>query len=186
MITRELRFRTANSILAFMTELEQVWSQMLADAGDKAHEEGRQHVVDYLRLRATNDAIRARGVAWLIDAFIGIAIDRQRERSNITIERFEPHEFAHGNSTMLGTQLLVRHGVRCLTLEAGWARIPSHGIMPKAALAIARITHFGLPNAGANIRLIHNGDELPRWIDDRQNVVDMAVITGHFDVLLSG
>lgn len=167
-----------------MTELEQVWSQMLAEAGERAYEEGRQHVADYLRLRATNDAIRARAVTWLIDAFIQVAIDRQRNNSHITIERSEPYEFAHGNSTMLGTQLLVRHGVRRLTVEAGWARLPSHGIMPKAALAVATITHFGLPDAGAKIHLTHHRDELPRWMDDRHNVTDMAVIKGHFDVLL--
>ncbi len=179
-----MRFRTAESILAFMTELDQVWSQMLADAGDKANEEGRQHVVEYLRLRATNDAIRSKGVAWLIDAFIEVATDAQRERLSLSIERFEPHEFAHGNSTMVGTQLVVRHGVRCLRVESGWARIPEHGIMRKAALAVANITHFGLPNASANIHLIHHDDELPCWIDDKQNAVDTAVIRQHFDTLL--
>lgn len=179
-----MRFSAAKSILAFMTELDQVWSQMLADAGVKADVEGRKHLLDYLRLRATNDAIRSKGVAWLIDAFIQGAIDRQRQKANLSIERVEPHTFSHGNSTMVGIQLVISHGVRCLTVEAGWVRSPSHGIMRRSALAVAQIAHFGLPNAGVSIHLIHHDDELPRWIDDEQNVTDMAVIERHFELLL--
>jgi hypothetical protein len=171
-------------MLAFMTELDQVWSLMLAEVGVKADEQGRQNVVEYLRLRATNDAIRVKGVAWLIDAFIEVATDVQRDSPNLSVERVEPHSFSHGSSTMVGTQLLVRHGVRCLTLEAGWARIPSHGIMRGRALAVANISHFGMPKTGASIRLIHHDDELPRWIDDSRQAIDMAVIQRHLDILL--
>lgn len=166
-----------------MTELDQVWSQMLAEAGVKANEKGRQHIVEYLRLRATNDAIRSRGIAWLIDAFIEIAADAQRDKPNVAIERVEPHTFAHGSSTMVGTQLVVRYGLRCLTVEAGWARIPSHGIMRRGALAIANISHFGMPEAREEIRLIHHDDELPCWADDERNVVDMVAIRRHLRIL---
>lgn len=167
-----------------MTELDQVWSQMLVDAGEKAGEQGRRHVVEYLRLRADNDAIRARGISWLIDTFIGVATDAQAYKLNLSIERVEPHTFSHGNSTMVGTLLNVRYGVRCLSVEAGWTRIPSHGIMRKGSLAIANIAHFGMPKFGANIRLVHHDDELPRWIGDSQQAIDMAEIQQHLDVLL--
>lgn len=179
-----MRFRTASSILAFMTELDQVWSQMLAETSEKAVEQGRQHVVEYLHLRATNDAIRTRGIAWLIDAFIEVAADAQRDKPNLSIERVEPHEFAHGNSTMIGTELVVRHGVRCLSIEAGWTRIPSHGIMRNASLAVANISHFGMPKERASIRLIHHEDELPRWIDDSQQTINKDIIRRHLDILL--
>lgn len=168
-----------------MTELDQIWSQMLADAGDRADEDGRRHVVEYLRLRATNDAIRSKGVAWLIDAFIEVATDAQRSTPTLSVERIEPHTFSHGNSTMVGTELVISHGVRCLSIDAGWARSPSHGIMRGGALAVANIAHFGMPKAGARIRLIHHDDELPRWIDDEQALVDMAAIRGHVNLLLS-
>jgi hypothetical protein len=168
-----------------MTDLDQVWSQMLADAGEKADEQGRQYVVEYLRLRATNDAIRSKGVVWLIEAFIEVATDAQREKPNLSIERVEPHTFSHGNSTMVGLELVVRHGVRCLSVEAGWARIPSHGIMRKGALAVANIAHFGLPKVGASIRLIHHDEDLPRWIDGEQSVINMAVVQRHLDILIS-
>lgn len=168
-----------------MTELDAIWSQMMADAGVKASEKGNHHVAEYLRLRATNDAIRARGVAWLIDAFLELAIDAQRDSPHIKIERVEPHSFKHGSSTMVGTELVVRLGVRCLTLEAGWARIPAHGIMQKGGLAVARITHFGMPNSAMSMRLKHNADELPGWLDDADTLIDTAAIGRHFYVLLS-
>lgn len=167
-----------------MTELDQIWSQMLADAGNKADEEGRRHVVEYLRLRAGNDAIRSKGVAWLIDAFIGVATIAQRGTPTLSIERIDPHTFSHGSSTMVGTQLVITHGVRCLSIDAGWARSPSHGIMRGGALAVAKIAHFGMPEAGTRIRLIHHDDELPRWVDDEQVLIDMAAIQGHLHLLL--
>ncbi len=179
-----MRFDIVKPILAFMTELDAIWSQMLLEAGAQASERGSHHVAEYLRLRASNDAIRARGVAWLIDVFIELATDAQRDNPNIKIERVEPHEFALGSSTMVGTQLFVRHGVRCLTIEAGWARIPIHGIMRKGALAVASITHFGVPNAGVSIRLVHNDDDVPRWIDDDDARIDTSVIERHIDVLI--
>ncbi len=42
-----------------MTELDQIWSQMLDHAAVRAQESGNREVADYLRLKATNDAIRA-------------------------------------------------------------------------------------------------------------------------------
>ena len=53
-----------------MTELDQVWSEMLGDAYKNAAASGRNSVADYLRLKATNDSIRAVGVRWLFDTFV--------------------------------------------------------------------------------------------------------------------
>lgn len=166
-----------------MTELEQVWSQMLADAGQRASEMGREHVAEYLRLKATNDAIRARGVAWLTDSFIEIAGAEQRHHANIVIERKDPYSFARGSHTMQGTLLSIRQGVRCLTIEAGWARSPRDGIMQKGALAYACVSHFGMPKAGAEFRLVHV-ESLPTWLDESEVVVDTVVLRQHFDLFL--
>src|SRR5258708_34688928 len=107
-----------------MTELDQIWSKMLTDASARADIDDRQHVADYLRLKTTNDAIRERGVGWLFDTVIEIAGLAMRDHFGITIEREEPHSFARGSSNMVGSLLEVRQGVRCLTVEAGWARTP--------------------------------------------------------------
>jgi len=166
-----------------MTELDQIWSQMLSGTAVKADELGRQDVADYLRLRATNDAIRTVGVGWLFDTVIEIAGRAMRDRFGITIEREEPHTFAYGSSAMVGSLLEIRQGVRCLSVEAGWARTPRDGIMQKGSLAFARISHFGLPREAAEIRLVH-GELLPNWLGEDDAVIDSREIQRHFDVFL--
>ena len=54
-----------------MTELDRVWSKMLEDAGTRSSGD----VAEYLRLKASNDAIRTAGVGWLFDTMIETAGD---------------------------------------------------------------------------------------------------------------
>ena len=166
-----------------MTELDQIWSQMLGEKTAKAGDIGRQHVAEYLRLKATNDAIREIGVGWLFDTMIEIAGRVMRDRPGITIEREDPHSFERGTSNMVGSLLEIHQGVRCLTVEAGWARTPRDGIMQKGALAMARITHFGLPKEAAEIRLVH-AESLPGWRGEDDAVIDSGELQRHFDVFL--
>lgn len=156
---------------------------MLIDAGEKASNSGRRHLADYLRLKATNDDIRKAGVGWLFDTVIDIAGRTGRERLGLAVERQEPHSFRHGNSTMVGSLVRVRQGVRCLTVEAGWARTPSDGIMRDGALAFGQITHFGMPGEYVEIRFVHAGS-LPQWLDADGRILDAAMLAGHFDTLL--
>ena len=165
-----------------MTELDQEWSQLLDTATERANAAGRHEVADYLRLRATNDVIRKVGCTWLFNTFVEIATSLAGP-SNIAIERQEPHKFAHASSTMVGSRLNVRLGVRCLSIEAGWARVPSDGIMRSGALAISHISHFGMPKAGAELRLVH-ADTLPKWITGENTVVDQDYLRRHFDIFL--
>lgn len=166
-----------------MTELDHIWSKMLIEAGEKASETGRRHVAEYLRLKATNDAIRTAGVGWLFDAVVEIATREMRGRPQMSVEREAPHSFKHGNSTMVGGLVRVSHGVRCLTVEAGWARTPSDGIMQKGALAIGRILHFGIRKQDAELRFVHSGS-LPQWLDPTGRPLDASSLEAHFDQLL--
>lgn len=166
-----------------MTELDQVWSQMLDQAAANAGNTGRHHVAEYLSLKATNDTIRAAGVGWLFDTLIEIAGPAMLGPNPVSIEREEPHSFMRGSSNMVGSLLSVRQGVRCLTVEAGWARTPSDGIMQKGALVYGKITHFGMPKSGAEIRLVH-GETLPEWLDETNAVVDSGELRRHFEVFL--
>jgi len=77
----------------------------------------------------------------------------------------------------------LRQGVRCLTLEAGWARTPSDGVMKKGALAMARITHFGMPAKTAELRLVRV-HTLPTWLDEEQTAIDSIKLHRHFDIFL--
>jgi hypothetical protein len=166
-----------------MTELDQVWARMLAGAEANATQLGRDDIVAYLCLRATNDAIRAAGVKWLFDTMIEIVGDAQRRHTTLTIDREEPHKFARGNARMVGSKLTVRHGVRCLTVEAGWTRAPDDGVMRGAALAFARISHFGLPRHDAEMKLVHDKG-LPRWCSETGEEIDSGDLQGHVDVFL--
>jgi len=167
-----------------MTELDQVWSEMLGRAHVVAADAGDHHLADYLRLKATNDAIRTRGLAWLFDTVIGMAADEQRHRYGLTIEREEPYSFKRGSSNMVGSAVIIRQGVRCLTIAGGWARTPSDGVMAKGALAYARIDHFGIPKAGAELRLDF-GDELPNWHTETGELVNSDLLRSHLNILLN-
>lgn len=166
-----------------MTELDQVWSQMLGEAAGRASDAGRRDVADYLRLKAANDAVREAGVGWLIDSFVEIAASSLAEHKNLAITRDEPHNFARGSSNMAGTRLDIRQGVRCLTVEAGWARTPSDGIMQNGALALARISHFGMSKNGAEFRLVHSAVK-PQWLDQEGAVLYTGELQRHFNVFL--
>jgi hypothetical protein len=166
-----------------MTELDQVWSQMLGKAAAKAVATGQRDLADYLRLKTANDAVRTAGVGWLIDTVIEIAGQTATKHKSIVIEREDPHNFAHGHSNMVGTLLVVSYGVRCLNVEAGWTRSPRDGIMKKGALAFARITHFGLPKFGAELRLVHS-ETLPCWLNGSGEAIDSSELRRHLDLLL--
>jgi len=168
-----------------MTELEQVWASMLDTAAEKATGLGRHEIAEYLRLKASKDAVRAAGVKWLFDTLIEIAADAQRSYPMLTIEREEPHKFPRGNSRMVGSKLMISHGVRCLTVEAGWTRSPGDGVMRESALAFARITHFGLPRHEAELKLVH-GEELPVWLAEDGRAIDGSMLRRHFDVFIGG
>lgn len=166
-----------------MTELDQLWSQMLDDALANADISGRRHVAEYLRLKATNDAIRGKCVGWLLDTFIEMATGNRQPHRQIIIEREDPHSYKRGASTMVGSLLRLRQGVRCLTVEAGWTRTPSDGVMVKGALAFARVTHFGMPKLGVEYRLAIV-ETTPKWLAAGDLIVDSAELRRHFDIFV--
>lgn len=153
-----------------MTELDQFWSSMIRQAAEKAADSGQSDIVGYLRLKAANDAIRAAGVDWLLKSVSELAAVANRDNAALQIENVGPHRFARGNSNMVGSAVTLRHGVRCLTFEAGWTRTPADGIMRGGILAAARISHFGMPRSNANLSLAYAG-EMPLWHIDAPDSV---------------
>lgn len=166
-----------------MTELDHIWSNMLDDAARGATHSGRHHVAEYLRLKAANDIVRTGACTWLLETLIEIAAEELAHQKNFKIERESGHNFIHGSSRMVGTLVRLRQGVRCLTLEAGWARTPGDGIMPGGALAFAHFTHFGMPRHSTDLRLVH-AESLPRWLDEKGNPVDITYLRRHFELFL--
>lgn len=167
-----------------MNELDETWSRMLAIAIENAKASGRDGVADFLALKQSNDAIRQASVDWLFNSFIEIASEANRRNPSITIEREEPHEFPFQNARMAGSLLRIRFGVRCLTVEAGWTRTPSHGFMRGGALAAARITHFGMPKAGAELVLLRSSG-VPEWNLVEGNTFDSESLIAQFRVFFT-
>jgi hypothetical protein len=170
-----------------MTELDQMWSQMLDEAIAAARTSARGHVADYLDLKSRNDALRTAGVRWLFEAVIEIASEANRQFAALVIEREDPHNFPHLGANIAGALLRVRHGVRCLTVEAGWTRTPADGFMRGGALAIAKFTHFGMAKMNMDL-LLKPSENAPGWIaaipDGRTAPVDEVFLRRHFSVLL--
>lgn len=145
-----------------MNELDEAWAEMIAGAIQNARASGREDVADFLALKRSNDLLRQTSIDWLFNSFIEIASEASRRNAAVTIEREDPHEFEFQSAKMAGSLIRIALGVRRMTIEAGWTRLPSHGFMRNQALAAARITHFGIPQAGHDLILVRNG-ETPVW-----------------------
>lgn len=169
-----------------MDELDEMWPELLANAIAKANDSGRGDVADFLALRASNDLIRNTAVKWLLDSMIEVASRAQAEFPNLKIEREHPYSFRHRGADLTGSLLELRLGVRCLTIEAGWTRLPKDGFMRGGALAFARIAHFGMPKAGACLSLLKTESGAAWTIDedDTRPVFETADVIGHFSLFL--
>jgi hypothetical protein len=162
-----------------MNELDEAWAEMIAAAIQNAEASGRGDVADFLALKQSNDLIRQTSIDWLFNSFIEIASEENRRRTSLTIEREEPHEFSFQNAKMTGSLIRIALGVRRMTVEAGWTRLPSHGFMRNQALAAARISHFGMPRAGDDLILIRDG-EIPAWRSVEGEQFDSEGVHKHF------
>ena len=145
-----------------MNELDEMWSKMLSQALENAKASGRHDVAEYLNLKAANDAIRQASVQWLFDTLLEIAGDANRTNLSVSIERDDTHNFAYRGANLVGSLIRFRHGVRCLTVEAGWTRTPTDGFMRGGALAFGKISHLGMTKANTEIALTLS-DEAPVW-----------------------
>jgi hypothetical protein len=170
-----------------MSELDQLWTKMFDEAMSAARASGRHDVADYLDLKARNDVLRRAGIQWLFEGLIGIAGEATRHVATVTIDRDEPHNFAHRGANIAGSKLTFRLGVRCLTVEAGWTRTPADGFMRGGALAIAKITHFGISKMNTELHLKPSEDR-PGWTayypDGVATSADESFLRQHFSLFL--
>ena len=176
------------TILCAMNELDQAWSEVLANALEKAHSSGRNDIADYLRLRSTNDLVRQTAVDWLIGSFTNLAANESVRSPGLKIEREEPHDFPMRGANIVGTKLTIRQGVRCLTIEAGWTRTPGDGFMRGGSLAFARLRHFGIPGQDVDLGL-NRSEDLPIWQfavhEGFKGEFDLSDVHRHLEILLS-
>lgn len=175
-------------MLSGMNEPDEIQAEQLADALNRAKAAGRGDVADYLLLKAANDAMRAASVNWLLDSVRAIARQANQENARVVIEDETPHNFAYGNANIVGSLVRFRQGVRCLTVEAGWTRQPADGFMRGGALALARITHFGIGKHNEDLLLVKTGDTLD-WFaagqDGQRKSFDAKDLQRHFQIFLA-
>ncbi len=152
-----------------MGGFDEEYERKLAEARERARGGARGDVLEYLDLRAANDAARGRAVEWLLELFTAAAGELNRAGAGLALARTDAHRFRVGNSSMVGARLALKRGVRQLTVEAGWPRAPLDGIVRGGGLASALVGHFGNARAGQELLLLPLPDSEPRWfvIDEK-------------------
>jgi hypothetical protein len=166
-----------------MNDLDEAWELALAEASRRAHGAGRADIARYLDLRRENDFLRSIAIDWLNGAFTSLAADANRSSAGIRIERQENIRFRRGSATMVGTRVILRKGVRALTLESGWPRTPPDGIVRGNALACANIKHLGRARMNDELVLVRSRTDSPQWFvlrDDEQSILTDAFLNRHF------
>ncbi|HZH33641.1 MAG TPA: hypothetical protein VEX64_02315 [Pyrinomonadaceae bacterium] len=172
-----------------MNELEENWAAAMNEAERQARELGRNDVIDYLRLREANDAARRVGIEWLLNTFLEVAEEANRRGMKIKIEKSDAHRFAVGAATMQGSLIRLGLGVRTMTIEAGFPRLPQDGFVRGNGLACARISHFGISHANEELLLTRaDKREAPAWFSiDKNDVRHQFLVSRlkhHFAVFL--
>jgi sugar phosphate isomerase/epimerase len=170
-----------------MDELDEIWQRLLDEAAAKAKTTANSDVADYLTLKAGNDAMRSAGCRWLFDSFLELSEEANRRGIRLDVENENPHRFSIGPATMVGSLLRFRLGVRNLTVEAGWTRTPADGFMRGGSLANARISHFGISKANADLMLVRQNENLaPQWFsvqsNNSRNLLSSNDLRQHFKV----
>src|SRR5437588_8404295 len=170
-----------------MTELDEAWELALAEATQRARASGRADIARYLDLRRRNDLLRTAATDWLHDAVLALAADANRAGAAIQIERHEDHRFKRGSATMVGRQMVLKKGVRALTIESGWPRAPRDGVVRGNGLACANIKHLGRPRLNVELLLISSASGSPQWFvlkDDVRTILTESDLRRHFAILL--
>ena len=147
-----------------MSELDEAWELAIAEAERRARNVGRGDVAEYLSLRASNDLARRAGIEWLMTTFTVVVGEANRNGAGVSIKHDEAHRFRAGNSTMVGTLITFRSGVRSLMIEAGWPRTPRDGIVRGGGLASAHVRHFGRRSADEELLLLRSARDVPQWV----------------------
>lgn len=180
-----LRLRIYSPI---MNELDEVWAQKIQAAIADARRAGRSDIAEYLALKNINDTLRATSCRWLFNSFIELSDEANRRGIKLEIENENPHRFSVGHSTMVGSLLKFNYGVRSLTVQSGWTRTPADGFIRGGGLACARIVHFGMNKANAELLLVKNSENIPQWFsvspEGKRNLISANNLREHFRLFL--
>jgi len=147
-----------------VSELDQAWAMVLAEAEARARAAGRTDISEYIALRRSNDLLRKTAGDWLVGLFAVAAGHANRAGAAIKISTEDAHRFKVGNAGMVGSRLSLESGVRMVIVEVGWPREPRDGFIRGGGLACANIKHRGIKSANEELRLILSASGTPQWI----------------------
>jgi hypothetical protein len=147
-----------------VSELDEAWAHELAKAEARARAAGRTDISEYLALRSSNDLIRKTASKWLLGLFATAAGEANRAGAAIKISTEDAHRFKVGNANMVGSRLSLKSGLRTLSVEIGWPRLPRDGFIRGGGLACSNIKHLGIKRANEELRLVLSGNGTPSWI----------------------
>jgi len=147
-----------------VSELDEAWALELARAEARARAAGRTDISEYLALRSSNDLIRKTASKWLLGMFTAAAGEANRAGAAIKISMEDAHRFKVGNANMVGSRLSLKSGVRVLSVEVGWPRLPRDGFIRGGGLACSNIKHLGIKVANEELRLVLSNNGTPSWI----------------------
>lgn len=174
-------------MLQAMDELSEVWEQLITEAARHPHEIKREGLAEFIAVKTQNDQIRETYVRWLLDTMRTAAEHANQKNARIQIENQDSHIFKMERMQLRGSLLRFRQGVRCLMVEAGWTRTPADGFMRGNALAVARISHFGIAKENAELHLLKFEDR-PQWFTVARNgsrvSFEIEDLVRHFQIFL--
>ncbi len=170
-----------------MENLDATYYDDIQLAVERAKLRGRFDIADYLTLKASNDALREEAVKWLFDTILDIVRAFNNHGAKIRIDESNGHKFKYGSARLSGKKLELRQGVRCLTVEAGWTRLPGDGVMRSGALAFSRISHFGFRKETEELELL-KFEGKPQWFGVRgeklRESFNVSSLKRHFEVFM--
>jgi hypothetical protein len=87
---------------------------------------------------------------------------------------------------MVGRVVTLMNGVRRLSVEAGWPRVPRDGIVRGGGLAAGHILHLGLKSASDELLLSKSSGGSPQWtlVNRNRTVLHESDIRRHLALLL--
>lgn len=167
-----------------MTMSEEFWMTLLDEEIARGSVSAEGVFQDYLSVRGANNDIRVRATDWLFGSFAELSERLSSQGLELPLERSDDIRFTFLGATLLGSAIAFSNGVRRLSCEVGSIKAPGHGIIKGGGIAIARISHFGIPEKEQTLRLVV-GEESARWVvdSDCMRLFDAYDLVRHFRVL---
>jgi len=169
-----------------MTTSDDFWLKLLDQEIERGTVSAEGVFQDYLSVRGANNSIRKHAAEWVFSSFLKFSEKLTSNGFQIVMEEKTESQFVFEGATLTGPSMVFTSGVRNLSCEVGSIKAPGHGIIKGGGIAIARLSHFGIPERNQILRLIV-GEETGRWVVDggppRQ--FDAYDIVGHFKILVS-